>query len=168
MQNSWTIETRQSWFTLATVTIAGICVAVGATSLIDAADGWHDMLVAITIQRHNPNCTTVPGWGDGGVLLFTGAALAMLGLTAVSWRQSQGWGRLTVLATLVPISLLWLDTLSVAGAPMGDCDGAGLTGAAGAAIVRAGWLFFIAAILCVMSAVALTARANEYPIGPLQ
>jgi formate hydrogenlyase subunit 3/multisubunit Na+/H+ antiporter MnhD subunit len=145
-------------------------VAAGALSLIDAANGWQQVLATIhewqtRRGRTCPGQWVVTGWGDSTVLVLAGIALTFLGLaTLVNTRGQRwaGWSPMLSVLGLIPIIAMWLDDLTIGEtAPTGDCDGVGLSGAAGAALDRAGWLFFAAAVLCLVSAVAFSARRRN-------
>lgn len=146
--------------------LAATSLCVGAASLVDAADGWQDVLNRITeYSRALRTCQqSVPGWGDGAVLVLTVVTILLLATTVYATTDVRRWammGQFSALTATVPVAILWLDTYIVGGAPSGDCDGLGLSGAASAAINRAGWLFAATFLLCLLSTAAISARQRE-------
>lgn len=164
MQTSQGQNLPSSLTGLALVAIAGACVVTGAVSLVDAADGWQYLLTTRAEFWRGPTCQgqfIVPGWGDGAVLILTVIALAFLVSTARAMMRMRRWGQFTAFFALIPLVALWMDTAIVSKASIGDCDGVGLSGGAGAAIDRAGWLFVAAMVLCALSWTWLGARINQ-------
>jgi hypothetical protein len=166
-------DRRSSLFGISCCALAAICLVGGSTSLIDAADGWQDVLNTIHEWRKpNPQCPgpwTVLGWGDGAVLILSGMALCLLGGTLLatlhSDRRGGRRGQSTALLAVIPVFLLWIDSFAVGGAPTGDCDSVGLGGAASSAILRAGWFFFATIVLCLLTANWLGWRGENFT-GP--
>lgn len=162
-------------FGLSVAALAEVCVAVGATSLIDAADGWQDVLATLRTWRRlpGPHCAgqySVQGWGNKTVLVLAGIAVLLLAVAAVgSVRLGRwgSWGQAAALVAILPIGLMGLDTFWVYGSPIGDCDAVGLRGAAANADYRAGWLFFAAAVLCGITSAWLWSQTSEasFPSG---
>jgi hypothetical protein len=148
--------------------LAGLCVAAGAASLIDATDFTRDLLSLSRdawrgVQRC-PNQWSVSGWGDAPVLWVTAIALGLLVialLVALTLPRWGGWGQAASSLAILPIALLWLDALIVSTSPIGDCDGIGLTGAASAAINHAGFLFAAAVALCLLTLAWINVRLGE-------
>lgn len=130
--------------------LASSIVATGAASLSDAADGWNTLLQSLARLSSNPcqEYQVIPGWGDDAVLGFALGALIFIGLTGWAMLGVRRWGTLTAFLAIVVTCALWLDAYAVSQAPSTDCDALGLGGAASAAIVRAGWCFLGASILC--------------------
>jgi hypothetical protein len=145
------------------------CVAAGTASLIDAADGWQEVLRLFQAMVH-PTCGSlfvVPGLGDGAVLVFATVAICLLVLMALTSACPGRWmtvAQALSVVTLFPIALLWLDAVAVGAAPSTDCDAMGLGGAASAAINRAGWLFAASMILSLLCLFLLRARESHAPL----
>lgn len=139
--------------------LAGACVLVGSVSLSDAATGWQQVLNV----RHVPTCAnfTVTGWNSTATVALTATALIFLATTAWAMLGTRSWGEGTALLAAVPIVILWLDTMYVGESPLGDCDGIGLTGAAGDALNRAGWLLFASVLLCCAASLWLKTKVNQ-------
>jgi hypothetical protein len=158
---------RTSFSALTFATIAGICFAAGSLSIIDAADGWQQVLYTVRAwrgTRSGPTCPdqwTIAGWGDEAVLVLGGIGVVLIAVTlvgSVAGRRWLGSGKVTALAALVPGLLLLVDAYAVGGSSIGDCDGIGVSGAAGAALTRAGWLLAGSMVLCFLAYAALWTR----------
>lgn len=138
------------------VGVAVAAVTAGAASLTDAADGWQGTLLLVARLGPGSRCAgglTVPGWGDAAVLFCTVVTVILLGLAGWAMLAEAPWGQVCSVLAILPITILWLDAYAVSQAPAGDCDSLGLSGAAGDAILRAGWLFALSAVLCGVAAV---------------
>ena len=150
---------------LTVVAAAGACVAVGAASLTDAAAGTQDILNVISARQANSlTCAgpfNVSGYSLEFLLICTAACLTLLAATGWALLRVVAWGELTAFLATVSMALLWLDAYAVSTSPIGDCDGIGLSGAASAAINRAGWCFFIAIILTCASWAWLRSRTSQ-------
>ena len=160
---------RPSWTGAVLTAAAGVCLAAGAVSLIDAADGWQDTLNAagLTQGLSGSICSAplvVSGWGDGAVSLLTVVGLGLIAVTAwITTRRPRlgTWAAASSLASIVPIGLLWMDAILVGRSPSRDCDGAGLSGAASASVNRAGWLFLGATLFCFLASARDRARQSD-------
>lgn len=130
--------------------LASSLVATGASSLSDAADGWKTLLQSLARLSSNPcrGYQVIPGWGDDAVLGFALAALIFIGLTGWAVLGVRRWGTLTAFLAIVAVCILQIDAYAVSQSPSTDCDSLGLGGAPSAAIVRAGWCFLGACVLC--------------------
>lgn len=152
---------------LAFTLVTGALIAVGAVSLSDAADGWQQVLNTYEQLSNNP-CLgphDVYGWGDRAILAFAAAALVFVGMTGWALLEVRRWGKVTAFLTIVMVCVLWLDAYAVSQSPSTDCDAAGLGGAAGVSIVRAGWCFFVASMLCGISWAWLASRWKDRDEG---
>jgi hypothetical protein len=139
------------------VLVATACASAGATSLLDASSAaQHDLDAARAVFCHPgaacPGHWTVSGYGDVGVLILLGLALASLALTAFAigqGRRVESVGGLSAGLAVLLVLALWLDTLFVAESPAG-LDSVGVSGPASVAINRAGWLLCAAVALSIV------------------
>lgn len=150
--------------------LAGDCVAIGSINMLYASDTWQAQLNAYAAHCGCPGPYSVSGWGDGFILGATIFALAAIAVATwdVFTDFELAWPAIPL---ALPITFaLWINAFSVSGSPMGDGDGAGLTGSAAVAIVRAGWLLFAALPLLAVVFLWLRSEAPEYsaeiPAGP--
>jgi hypothetical protein len=140
--------------------------------MLYAADRWQALLNAYAAYCRCPGPYSVSGWGDRFIIVAT--ILALLAIAVATWSVLADY-ELTWPA--IPLALpvifaLWINAFTVSGSPMGDGDGAGLTGSAAVAIVRAGWLLFAAMPLLAGVFLWSRSRAPVYssaiPTGPRQ
>jgi hypothetical protein len=119
--------------------------------------GGEALTVAHRLQPRSgitcPHQWTVSGLGDVGVLVLLAITLGLLARTVAAiggghWSEKRG--ALSAFLVVVPILVLWFDTILVAGSPVGDCDSVGVSGAASTALNHAGWLFCATAVLWLM------------------
>jgi len=153
---------------------SSLCVIVGAVSLNDASDGtqtWFNLYYSMQ-TRPNPGCPGpwhVLGWGDTGVTLVTAFTIALLCAVVYAGgsprRLISGIGLVAALLALAASFLLWTDTWMLGRTPYTDCDGAGIGGWASGALDRAGFLFLVAVVLCILAMRALNARLSEGRTG---
>ncbi|HZS94628.1 MAG TPA: hypothetical protein VFA78_07515 [Chloroflexota bacterium] len=148
---------------IASITYVVVAVALtsgAAVSLIRAADGANSLLDDLKETGRACSGASVGSVGDGWVLGVAALVVVLVGATGWAMFRLRPWGRATAKGAMLPLGVLWLFGYGLGESSFG-CDSAGLYGALGDDLNRAGWLLIFCVVVCGLASAWLSSHTDS-------